>query len=329
MAFVAGQEVTAAEMNDELGVATFRAGAKVRESVLADPDYPAGKPVRAEELNATFGGAGGPGPNPDGTPANPGEAEWIGHGAGSNFFNVGIGQGNAGVDNDTNHTDYSMQEIADGLVVPDRFFLVQSGGQWWTEHRINAGAGRTSTGTDFPRSENREVLSDGTSLAAWDGGDGGDHYMLWTPRISAVTHERPWVCFGQIHDASSDLIRLQCQGSTGQTTGLDIVARYTKDGDETTVVLIENGYDVGDSLGPCELLVRAGTLTVRIDGALLLTVGDMGVPGCYFKAGCYLQSNVHEQGEDPDDEAAVQILAGSLQVWHTGYPTPTTPVYTG
>jgi hypothetical protein len=221
-----------------------------------------------------------------------------------------------------------MAQIAGGLVVPNRYRLVQSGGQWWTEHRINAGAGRTSTGTDFPRSELRELLSNG-SLAAWNGGDGNDHYMRWTPRITAVTEERPWVCFGQIHDASSDLVRLQCQGSAGQTTGLDIVARYTKNNSETTVVLIDNGYNVGDSLGPCELLVRAGTLTVRIDGALLLTVGNMGVAGCYFKAGCYLQSNVHEQGEDPDDEAAVQILAGSLQVWHTGYPTPTVPVYTG
>jgi hypothetical protein len=328
VAFVAGQNVTAGEMNAELGVEVFRAGQKVRESQLDPDEFAARIRVGAELLNQVFGGGGGGGPDPDGVPADPGEALWIGHGPGSNFLNVGIGQGNDGVDNDTDHDDFTVAQIAGGLTVPGRFFLAQDGGQWWTEFRINAGAGRTSTGTDFPRSETREMQTNGTSLAAWNGAT-NDHRMLWTPAVTAVTAERPWVCFGQIHDASSDLVRLQTQGSSGQTTNLDIVARYTKDGDETTVVLIDNGYDVGDSLGPCELRVNAGTLTVKIDGTLLLTVEDMGVPGCYFKAGAYLQSNVHEQGEDPDDEAAVRILAGSLQVWHTGYPTPTTPVFTG
>lgn len=332
MVFYAGQRVTAGQANRELEVDIFRAGQKVRPSVLGE-DFPAQFPVRAPDLNALTGV--GPGPGPGGVPANPGEALWIGHGAGSNFFNVGIGQGNAGVDNDTNHVDYSMEDIANGLEVPNRFQLVESNGVWYTEFRINAGAGRTSTGTDHPRSELRELTSAG-DLIAWDGRT-GYHMMRGISRIADVTQQRPWVCFFQIHDASSDLVRVQCEGSAGQTTGLDLRVRWQPPGGSNQSATLpgwDNAYDVGDevsweiSVGG-ETSADDGRLRIWINGELVFDEDDMGTTGCYFKTGCYLQSNVHIRGEDPDDTAAVWLRGGSLVVQHPGYPPPSTPVWTG
>ena len=66
MTFYAGQVVTASQMNTELGVATFRAGQKLRQSQL-DPVLEPGERVRAVDLNQIFGdGGGGPGPGPVG-----------------------------------------------------------------------------------------------------------------------------------------------------------------------------------------------------------------------------------------------------------------------
>src|SRR5690606_25674985 len=50
----------------------------------------------------TEGASGG------GVPLNPGEALWIGDDGGKNHFNIGIGQGDAGEDGDTNHEDWTM-----------------------------------------------------------------------------------------------------------------------------------------------------------------------------------------------------------------------------
>src|SRR5690606_11914261 len=268
-------------------------------------------------------------------PANPGEALWIGDDPGKNHFNIGIGQDNAGVSGDTNHLDWDQDEIEGGFYSPDRFYLVEEGEHTWVRFKINAGAGRTSSGTQYPRSELRELEPDGGRIG-W-GGRRGWRRMKGISRVSQVTSVRPWVCFFQIHDASSDLIRVQTEGDPGQTSGLRLRARWTPPGgsdDQTTLPGWDGTYDVGDVLaweiwigGPTS--ADDGRCRIWINESLVLDLEDMGADGCYFKAGCYLQSNTHTRGEDPDDTASADILAGSFQVWHTGYPEPTEPVFTG
>ena len=258
-------------------------------------------------------------------PANPGQALWIGGVAGKNHANVGIGQGTSG---GTNHTDFEQSAIEDGYTDAQKFYLNAAGNVIF---RINASAGRTSTNTEHPRSECREETLNGAK-AAWDGRS-GDHYLRVRVRVTEVTTNRPWVCFGQIHGSegspeSSDLVRLQTEGANGTTTGLSLIARRSppSGGGEIRTVL-RTGYDVGDWFD-YEIRMTTSTLTVKIDGVTVLIAPGMGQILCYFKWGAYVQDNV-EKGAGTNDWGAVEFERGSLQVWHTGYPTPTTPVFTG
>lgn len=258
-------------------------------------------------------------------PANPGEALWIGGAAGKNHFNVGIGQGTSG---GTNHTDFGQAEIEDGYTDPDKFYLNSAGN---TIFRINASAGRTSSGTAHPRSELRELTAGG-SAAKWDGRT-GDHYMKGRSRITEVTNNRPWVCFFQAHGSSSspntsDLFRVQTEGDTGTSTNLPIVCRRSppSGGSEIRTVL-RTGYDVGDWVS-WETHINAGRLTITLDGVEVLNVTGMGMVDTYWKMGCYLQDNV-EKGASSSSWAAVEVERGSFVTWNAGYPSPTTPVFTG
>ena len=261
-------------------------------------------------------------------PANPGQALWIGGAAGKNHANVGIGQGTSG---GTNHTDFSQSAIEDGYTDPEKFFLNSDGNPVF---RINASAGRTSTNTEHPRSECREQTANGAS-AAWDGRS-AEHWLKARVRLIAVTTNRPWNCFGQIHGSStspntSDLIRLQTEGTNGTSTNLSLIARRTPPGGSEIRTVLRTGYNVGTWfdykiwMGPRN---GAQHLVVSLDGVEVLDVTGMGQIDCYFKYGCYLQDNV-EKGALSTDWGAVEFERGSPQIWHTGYPAPTVPVFTG
>jgi hypothetical protein len=275
-------------------------------------------------------------------PANPGEALWIGPTVGKNHYNVGIGLGSSG---GQAHEDFDQTLIEEGFVYSiaggtdpyddaDKFYLNSDGNAVF---RINAGAGRTSTGTAHPRSECRELTAAG-GKAAWDGRTGW-HYLKARCRIIDVTSNRPWVCFGQIHGSEgspepSDLVRLQTEGAIGATTNLKLVCRRSPPaGGGEVVTTLREGYDVNDWFnyeihmgGPTS--ADNGRLRILIDGVEVLNATGMGQILNYFKFGCYLQDNV-EKGATASDFAAVEFERGSVVTWHTGQPAPTTPVFTG
>ena len=260
------------------------------------------------------------------TPATMAEALWIGAAAGKNHFSVEIGQGTSG---GVNTDEFLQAQIEDGYTDANKFFL---NGSFNPVFRISAAAGTTSTGTQHPRSEGKEYLADGTTRAHWDGRT-GEHYMRGRSRITTVTSNRPWICFFQIHGSSdspetSDLVRVQTEGANGTSTNLSIVARRSppSGGSEIRTVL-RTGYNVNDWVN-WEIRIDAGRLRIILDGVTVLDVTGMGQIGCYFKHGCYLQDSVGE-GASSSDWAAVETQKGSLQVWHTGYPAPTTPIFTG
>jgi len=259
-------------------------------------------------------------------PANPGEALWIGGAGGQNHYNVGIGLGTSGGDN---HVDYTQAAIEDGFTDSERFRLNADGN---VEFRVQAGAGKTSPNTAHPRSELRELLQNGTSKAAWDGRI-GEHYIKGRSRIIEVTGNRPWICFFQAHGSegspnTSDLFRVQTEGDVGATTGLKIVCRRTPpSGGSEIVTTIKTGYSVGQWIDWYASIIN-GTLTIKLDGATVLTASGMGQILCYWKMGCYLQDNP-DKGASPTAWGGVEVERGSFVTWHTGTPTPTTPVFTG
>lgn len=326
--FYAGQAPTAGEMNAQIGVTTWRAGQKGRESQLDPTRFSVGERLPAAALNLSFPDGGDvvePPPDPGGgggTPANPGEALWIGAAGGKNHFNVGIGQGTSG---GTNHTDTSQAGIEGGFTDSPEFILTSAGD---VQFRIGVGAGRTSTGTKYPRSELREFREDGTTRADWNGSS-GTHYMKGRSRITHVAATKPWVCFFQIHDAKSDLVRVQTESGGSGPTGLKIVARRTPPGSSSEIATtIRNAYTLNTWID-WDIRIVNGTLSISLDGSQVLSASGMGATGCYMKTGCYAQSNTDTEGGDTSQFFAVEIAKGSLECWHTGYVNPTTPVFTG
>jgi len=234
--------------------------------------------------------------------ATPGALLNIGTADGQNHFNVGIGRPAA-------HTDYDAATIAGGYSSDPEFIQNAAGDA--VQFRVRMDAKTTSSGTKYPRSELRELNEAGTGNAAWDGSS-GTHYMEGISRVTHLPPVKPWVVFCQVHDASSDLVRVQTEGSPG---ALKLVMRNTPPGSSTeTVTTVQASYTLGtDIVWRLEVIGGAGKLYI---GGTVVGTFPAGESGCYFKAGAYAQSN--STIDAASEYAAVELR--NLKCWHTGYP---------
>jgi poly(beta-D-mannuronate) lyase len=160
--------------------------------------------------------------------------------------------------------------------------------------------GATTGHSSYPRSELREMSSDGRDEAGWSSAR-GNHSMTIVQAITATPRVKPHVVAGQIHDAEDDVVMIRLEGrrlfveSDGDDVGLlDLNYRL---GTRFTVSLIASRYGVA--------VVYNRHRVVRVDRA-----GS----GWYFKAGCYPQSNP-ERGDRPSAYGEVVVYA--LTVRHS------------
>src|SRR5690606_30845434 len=130
--------------------------------------------------------------------------------------------------------------------------------------------------------------------ASWHGGS-GNHYMEYRFRVPHLTKEKPWVCVGQIHDASSDLIRVLTEVKSGVLT---LSARYSPPtgGSEQKYTLIGN-YDPMEC-HTIRIWCNNGNLGIDVDGQTATSGLDGDTDGCYFKLGAYSQSNTDTEDGD-------------------------------
>uniref|UniRef100_UPI0025C1F7DB polysaccharide lyase family 7 protein n=1 Tax=Lacinutrix sp. TaxID=1937692 RepID=UPI0025C1F7DB len=161
----------------------------------------------------------------------------------------------------------------------------------------------TSSGSNNPRTELRELTTNGSNNINWDGTTNTEHIMKWKVRVDNLPPSGK-LCFGQIHAESGspfdDVIRVQVQGNNGQNSG--------------AVTLRINGYVTEELLGSgqsvssfnfnmntdyyFELTMKNSIVTLYElnDNGLrvntLFTSGATASTGNYFKAGCYLQTTL-------------------------------------
>ena len=166
--------------------------------------------------------------------------------------------------------------------------------------RAHAG-GVTTSGSGYPRSELREMTSDGSDEAAWSM-TSGTHSLTIRQAITHLPVVKPHVVAGQIHDAEDDVVMIRLEGEH---------------------LFVEGG---GEELGDLNPSYQLGTeFTVRIvaaGGVIAIYYDDLLTPkvevpsdaaDCYFKAGAYTQSNL-ERG---DDQAAYgEVAIYDLEVTH-------------
>lgn len=160
--------------------------------------------------------------------------------------------------------------------------------------------GATTKNSSYPRSELREMSADGRVPAAWSTTDAADRQLDLRLAFTRLPTKKPHAVAAQIHDAEDDLLMIRLE-----RTKL-MVERGGHDD-----LILEAQYRLGT---PVDLRITAGKGRVRVhyQGVERLD-WPVRADGCYFKAGCYTQSNAGK-GEPPDSAASVVLYRLALTV---------------
>jgi hypothetical protein len=158
--------------------------------------------------------------------------------------------------------------------------------------------GRTTKGSKYPRSELREAS--GTARAAWGTADGVVHVLTATLAVTKTPPVKKHVCCLQIHDAQDDLLMVRVEGRK-------LLIERKSDSD----VLLDGDYALGTRFD-LKIEASGGSIKAWHNGQLKMD-WKSDRKGCYFKAGCYTQSNP-DQGDAPDSYG--EVVIHRLQVVH-------------
>lgn len=210
---------------------------------------------------------------------------------------------------------------------PQFMTVTDSYGRPGVQFMVNVAA-PTTDGSSFPRTELRELDTDGVTLYGFNP-QSGTHYLRGRTKITNLTVTKPTVIFGQCHNASSDIIALCSQLNSG--TGLvNLLIRIN--GTASSIPKMSSNYTVGDEFDWMIQFTSSGYWAVYYHdmntpfydsvahAALGLTgITYTGSADCYFKAGCY--SNTNTASELGDATQFMRLELRYLSHWHTGWPT--------
>jgi hypothetical protein len=247
------------------------------------------------------------GPPPPPPAATTAELLHLAASGGYNHFNLGVGF-------PSGHTDITPAALYAGYSVEEgnTVYKVNPGGTA-VRMRVGVNGGRTSANTSYPRVEFREYNQDNTTKAAWSAGS-GVHYLQGHTKIVHLAATKPWVSIAQIHDAGDDIVQILTRKDSGV-----LRLRAYVDGNTHATYLIDPIAE-GDEFD-WEIRMDAGVMTIKIDGVTKITSSALsGKTGCYFKAGCYAQSNTSTENGDATQYFEIEL--SELKQWHTGWPTP-------
>jgi hypothetical protein len=159
--------------------------------------------------------------------------------------------------------------------------------------------GATTSGSGYPRSELREMVSNGSAKASWST-TSGTHTMEITQAITHLPVDKPHVVVGQIHDAGDDVIVFRLEG-----------AKLFIDQNGVTGPILTTNYHLGDVF-TTKFIAGNGGVECYYNGRYIYKY-SVSTSGCYFKAGCYTQSNT-SKGDAPT--AYGEVIIYSLSVKH-------------
>jgi hypothetical protein len=160
-------------------------------------------------------------------------------------------------------------------------------------------SGATTSGSGYARSELREMINSGTAKASWST-TSGTHTMEITQAITHLPVAKPHVVAGQIHDAGDDVIVFRLEGTK----------LFIDENGKTGPILTAN-YHLGDVF-TVKFVAKSGGVGCYYNGQYIFTY-PVSASGCYFKAGCYTQSNT-STGDAPT--AYGQVVIYRLAVSH-------------
>jgi hypothetical protein len=204
-----------------------------------------------------------------------------------------------------NATTEIEQPELDGFVSSPWFVVFGNGdGVRFRAHT----SGSTTTGSEYPRSELREMKSDGTVKAAWTN-TSGRHHMFVEQAITAVPRGKQDIVAGQIHDGSEGVIFIRYEHP-----GKLMVKTDTR-----VITVLDADYKLGERF-TIDMVAENGKIKIYYNGsstpAYTYTTSRTG---CYFKAGAYTQSNCETEaaeGETCGTSNYGEVVIYDLQVWH-------------
>jgi len=202
------------------------------------------------------------------------------------------------------HPDEITRPALDTFFDPDCFFLSPEGDAVLFRARCD---GKTTKNSKYPRCELREMNSAGTDEIDWSTNDNSRHELQVELAINATPVKKPHVVCAQIHDGKDDLVMIR----------LERRKLFIEREGEPDVSLIDD-YKLGQRV-KLNLIAQAGHIRVLCNDVEKLNWKKSST-GCYFKTGCYTQSNT-DRGDKAD--ASGEVALYHLAVTHT--PVPSEP----
>lgn len=176
-------------------------------------------------------------------------------------------------------TEIKQPELASFQIEP--WFVVLQGGGVRFRAPVN---GVTTSGSNYPRSELREMTNNGADKASWNS-TSGTHSLFLDQAITALPFKKKHIVVGQIHDAANDVIVIR----------LEDRSLYVNV-DSKNVHLLDANYTLGKRF-TIRFVVNGDQTKVyynnSADSAYIL---NKSYSGAYFKAGAYTQSNCSKEG---------------------------------
>lgn len=171
-------------------------------------------------------------------------------------------------------TEIKQPELANYKIDP--WFVVSSGNAVRFRAPVN---GVTTSGSDYPRSELREMTNGGEDGASWSS-TSGTHTMYLDQAITAVPQTKKHVVAGQIHDSGDDVIVIR----------LEYPKLFIDVNGEDGPVLDAN-YTLGKRFN-VKFDVSGGQTRIYYNNSSSpIYTYSHDYSGAYFKAGAYTQSN--------------------------------------
>jgi transcriptional regulator CtsR len=149
--------------------------------------------------------------------------------------------------------------------------------------------GVTTSGSNYPRSELREMTNNGASNASWSS-TSGTHTMEIDQAITHLPVVKQHIVAGQIHDASDDVIVFRLEGT-----------KLFMDHNGADGTTLDANYVLGTRF-TVKFVVTGGQVMSYYNGVLKETY-TKSFSGAYFKAGAYTQSSCKSGGNPGPTES--------------------------
>jgi len=162
--------------------------------------------------------------------------------------------------------------------------------------------GATTGNSAYPRSELREMVSDGSDEAGWSTTE-GTHTLTAKLAFTATPNDKPHVVGAQVHGGDDDVTVFRLEGTE----------LWITDGDEPHHHLITDNYQLG-TVFEAKFVASDGKIEAYYNGELQTTV-ESDASEAYFKTGAYTQANCEKS--DPCDESNYgEVVLYELNVEH-------------